>query len=139
MSILRVIAVAVVATVATACVAVKPPPPPQIPELPAAPAAASIAGTWVLTTESRMGSHDADAVFTQAGAALAGKLVQQRSEMALTGSVKGDVVEFGFDVDVHGRTLTIDYTGTVSGDTMSGTVHFGPFGEGKWSGTRKAP
>jgi hypothetical protein len=46
-------------------------------------------------------------------------------------------VNFGINVNVQGQNLQIDYTGTVTGDTMSGTVVFGSFGDGKWTGKKK--
>jgi D-glucosaminate-6-phosphate ammonia-lyase len=135
MSILRVVFVAAVASIAAACSTT----PSQQTASPAPPAAKimDVSGTWELNVESPMGSRASDAIFTQTGETLGGKMVSPRGEVPLTGSVDGDSVKWGINVNVQGQNLQIDYTGTVTGDTMSGTVVFGSFGDGKWTGKRK--
>ena len=136
---LRLLCVAVVASIAAACstMSTKPssssaPPPP-----PAAAKVTDVSGTWELNVESPMGSRASDAIFTQTGETLGGKMVSPRGEMPLNGTIKGEAITFGLNVNVQGQNLQIDYTGTVTGDTMSGTVVFGSFGDGKWTGKRK--
>lgn len=136
---LRLLCVAVVASIAAACstMSTKPssssaPPPP-----PAAAKVTDVSGTWELNVESPMGSRASDAIFTQAGETLGGKMVSPRGEVPLNGTIKGEAITFGLNVNVQGQNLQIDYTGTVTGDTMSGTVVFGSFGDGKWTGKRK--
>jgi hypothetical protein len=136
MSILRLVFVAAVASVAAACSTTPaqqtaPPPPP------AAAKVMDVSGTWELNVESPMGSRASDAIFTQTGETLGGKMVSPRGETPLTGTVSGETVKFGINVNVQGQNLQIDYTGTVTGDTMSGTVVFGSFGDGKFTGKRK--
>jgi hypothetical protein len=136
MSILRLVFVAAVASVAAACSTTPtqqaaPPPPP------AAAKVMDVSGTWELNVESPMGSRASDAIFTQTGETLGGKMVSPRGETPLTGTISGETVKFGINVNVQGQNLQIDYTGTVTGDTMSGTVVFGSFGDGKFTGKRK--
>lgn len=135
MSTLRVLFVAAVASIAAACSTAlfkeATPAPPT------APQAASVTGTWELNVESLMGSRTSDALLTQAGEQLSGKMVSPRGEVPLTGTIKGNAVAFELNVNVQGQDLQIDYSGTVTGDTMSGTVVFGSFGDGKWTGRRK--
>ena len=133
---LRLLCLAAVASIAAGCMTTPtqqsaPPPPP------AAAKVTDVTGTWELNVESPMGSRASDAVFTQAGETLGGKMVSSRGEVPLTGTIKGDAVAFGINVNVQGQDLQIDYTGTVTGDTMSGTVVFGSFGDGKWTGKKK--
>ena len=133
---LRLLCVAAVATIAAACTtpatqkSAPPPPPP-------AAKVTDVTGTWELNVESPMGSRASDAIFTQTGETLGGKMVSSRGEVPLTGTVSGDAVKFGINVNVQGQNLQIDYSGTVTGDTMSGTVVFGSFGDGKWTGKKK--
>jgi hypothetical protein len=136
MSISRLVFVAAVASIAAACTTTPsqntaPPPPP------AAAKIMDLSGTWELNVESPMGSRASDAIFTQTGETLGGKMVSPRGETPLTGTVAGDTVKFGINVNVQGQNLQIDYSGTVTGDTMSGTVVFGSFGDGKFTGKRK--
>ena len=135
MSILRVVFVAAVASIAAACSTT--PSPKTAPPPPAAAKITDVSGTWELNVESPMGSRASDAIFTQTGEALGGKMVSPRGEVPLTGTVSGDTVKFGINVNVQGQNLQIDYSGTVTGDTMSGTVVFGSFGDGKWTGKKK--
>lgn len=131
MSILRVLFVAAVASIAAACSTA------PFKEATPAPPTASVTGTWELNVESLMGSRTSDALLTQTGEQLSGKMVSPRGEVPLTGTIKGNAVAFGLNVNVQGQDLQIDYSGTVTGDTMSGTVVFGSFGDGKWTGRRK--
>ena len=134
---LRLLCVAVVASIAAACSTSPSQPSPSSAPPPPAAKGADVTGTWELNVESPMGSRASDAIFTQTGETLGGKMVSPRGEVPLTGTVSGDTVKFGINVNVQGQNLQIDYTGTVTGDTMSGTVVFGSFGDGKWTGKRK--
>jgi hypothetical protein len=136
MSILRVVFVAVVASIAAACSTTPSPKTAPTPP-PAAARITDVSGTWELNVESPMGSRASDAIFTQTGETLGGKMVSPRGEVPLTGTVSGDTVKFGINVNVQGQSLQIDYSGIVTGDTMSGTVVFGSFGDGKWTGKKK--
>jgi hypothetical protein len=136
MSILRLVFVAAVASVAAAC-STTPTQQAAPPAPPAADKVMDVSGTWELNVESPMGSRASDAIFTQTGETLGGKMVSPRGETPLTGTISGETVKFGINVNVQGQNLQIDYTGTVTGDTMSGTVVFGSFGDGKFTGKRK--
>ncbi|HEV8331200.1 MAG TPA: hypothetical protein VGQ22_07275 [Steroidobacteraceae bacterium] len=136
MSILRLVFVVAVASIAAACSTTPtqqaaPPPPP------AAAKVMDVSGAWELNVESPMGSRASDAIFTQTGETLGGKMVSPRGETPLTGTISGETVKWGINVNVQGQNLQIDYSGTVTGDTMSGTVVFGSFGDGKFTGKRK--
>lgn len=133
---LRLLCIAAVASIAAAC-SMTPASQQSAPPPPPAAKGTDVTGTWELLVESPMGTRPSDAVFTQTGEALGGKMVSPRGETPLTGTLKGDAIAFGINVNVQGQSLQIDYTGTVTGDTMSGTVVFGSFGDGKWTGKRK--
>ena len=133
---LRLLCLAAVASIAAAC-SMTPASQQSAPPPPPAAKGTDVTGTWELMVESPMGTRPSDAVFTQTGETLGGKMVSPRGEVPLNGTVKGDAISFGLNVNVQGQNLQIDYTGTVTGDTMSGTVVFGSFGDGKWTGKRK--
>ena len=133
---LRLLCVAAVATIAAACTTTSTTTQKSAPPPPAAKVT-DVTGTWELNVESPMGSRASDAIFTQSGETLAGKMVSPRGEVPLKGSIAGDAIKFGINVNVQGQDLQIDYTGTVTGDTMSGTVVFGSFGDGEWTGKKK--
>lgn len=98
---------------------------------------ADLTGVWVLTTESQMGSQEAQMSVRQTGAALAGTITGQGGTVDYTGSVNGAAVTFDFTINVQGTDLELDYSGTVEGDTMKGKAVFGQFGEGTFIAKRK--
>jgi hypothetical protein len=100
-------------------------------------AAADLSGSWVLTTESRMGTQDAQMTVRQTGSALAGTITGQAGSVDYTGSHNGGAVAFDFTINVQGTDLKLDYIGTVEGDTMKGKAVFGQFGEGTFTAKRK--
>jgi hypothetical protein len=112
------------------CMSAPPAAPPK-------PVAANVSGAWTMTVESPMGTRDSSAEFSQAGEQLSGKVVSPRGEVPIKGTIKGDDVAFGMNVNMQGQSLQIDYNGKVAGDAMSGTVKFGDFGDGKWTAKRK--
>lgn len=96
-----------------------------------------VTGTWELTIETPQGTSNPTAILKQDGESLTGTYKGRMGEVALKGSVKGSDIKFEFTVNAQGTDLTITYTGKVDGDSMSGTVEFGSFGSGNWSGKRK--
>ena len=131
MQILRILAVTSVLALG-ACGAT---PRPAEPIHPAA--LANVSGAWTMTVESPMGTRDTNAEFSQTGEQLGGKMVSPRGELPINGTVKGDDVAFGMNVNMQGQSLQIDYSGKVAGDAMQGTVKFGDYGDGKWTAKRK--
>ncbi len=103
-----------------------------------APVYPNVAGEWTLTVESPMGRDDVRARFIQDGDRLTGTLINAGEEIPAVGTVDGNSVNFGISLEVRGQPLQLDYAGTIEGDSMSGTVQFGPIGSGKFSGTRSA-
>lgn len=130
MKMLRVLAVAAVMSLVAACMSA---PSKEA----AAPAPKGVAGSWILTVESPMGTRDSEAIFNQTGEQLSGKMISPRGEAPFTGSLKGDAIAFDLTINAQGQELKLDYAGTVTGDTMAGTVQFGTFGDGKWTAKRK--
>jgi hypothetical protein len=106
---------------------------------PAAPAAAApaagnnVTGTWDGEVETSAGSGNPTITLKQEGEKVTGTYKGQLGDYPLTGWVKGEAFEFQFKVSgqVEG---TVIYKGTISGDTMKGTVDLA----GMASGTLKA-
>ncbi len=62
----------------------------------------------------------------------------------MTGSVQGSTVQFSWDTDFEGTPVAFRFTGTATGDTMSGSVEidFGELGgvsQSNWTATRAGP
>jgi hypothetical protein len=121
----------------TACTMTTPPSQEPVAPL-AVPLSSNIAGEWTLTVESPMGRDDVRAQFIQSGEQLTGTVINEGREIPVVGTVHGNLVNFGISLDIRGQPLQLDYAGRVEGDNMSGTVQFGPIGNGKFSGKRSA-
>jgi cytoskeletal protein CcmA (bactofilin family) len=102
-----------------------------------APKPIDVTGVWESTVESPQGSLTSTATYKQNGEELTGTHVGQLGELQLKGTVKGKAIAYTITVDMGGQQLTITYSGTVDGDTITGTAEFGGMGSGNWTVKRK--
>jgi hypothetical protein len=110
----------------------------------AAPAAAApssgdkidMTGAWSVTVETDGGSGNPSFTFKQEGEKLTGKYKGVFGESDLTGTVKGDKIDFSFKAtgQVEG---VVTYAGTTDGKTMKGKVNLAGMGEGTFSGKKQ--
>ena len=97
-----------------------------------------VTGKWTFAVETSAGSGTPVMTFKQDGEKLTGHYSGQLGEADLTGSVKGQDIEFKFSVDAQGMTLNAIYTGTVdSKDSMKGKVDLVGLGEGTFTAKRQ--
>jgi hypothetical protein len=110
-----------------------------------APAAASqtsssstinVTGSWVLEVETGQGNGSPSFTFKQEGEKLTGHYKGAFGEADLTGTVKGEQIEFSFKVTGQ-ADATIVYRGTTDGKTMKGKVALGELGEGTFTGKKQ--
>jgi hypothetical protein len=102
--------------------------------------AADVSGTWQETVETSQGSGSPTVVFQQEGEKLTGTFHSQIfGEAKITGSVKGNAIEFGFEGDAGGQTIKVSYKGTIESPTaMKGTAVYAGFDDkATWSATKK--
>lgn len=102
--------------------------------------AADITGTWQITVETSAGSGTPTVALEQHGEQLTGTFHSQiLGDAKLTGSVKGNAVEFGFAGSVDGQQIQVTYKGTIESPTvMKGTaVYAGLDDKATWSATKK--
>lgn len=101
--------------------------------------AADVSGKWTFTLEiSGVGTFNPNFEFKQDGEKLTGKYSGGLGNADLTGTVKGDQIEFSFKADYNGDPLTVVYKGTVeSGSKMKGTAKLGDMAEASWTGEKK--
>ena len=98
----------------------------------AADTPANVAGTWTISVSGAAGSAEQTVTLVQSGSKITGTFKGPRQSGPLEGTVDGNNIKF------HVATgVPIDYTGTVDGDSMKGTLQ-GPFGSGLWSAGRGA-
>ncbi len=82
--------------------------------------AADVTGTWQFTVETSQGTGSPTAVLQQQGEQLTGTFKSQvLGEVKITGSVKGNAIEFGFEGDAGGQTMKVSYKGTIESPTSN--------------------
>ena len=100
-------------------------------------AAFDISGKWQFTVDTDAGSGSPTFVFKQDGEKLSGTYSGLFGTAQLTGTVKGDAIEFSFEAAVQDQKGKIVYTGKIESATkMSGEVDLAGAAKGKWTGTK---
>jgi hypothetical protein len=103
---------------------------------PAVPAAADVSGSWDLTVESQQATSHPSITLIQEGEKLTGTYRGQMGDSALQGTLRGNEIRFNVTLKFQDASYVVTYSGTVSEDTMKGSVRFGDMGTGKWSARR---
>jgi hypothetical protein len=96
--------------------------------------AADISGKWTFDVVLDAGGGSPTFEFTQTGETLTGMYHGTFGDAKVTGTVKGDKVEFSFGSDAG----SAKYSGTLDGaDKMKGTVDYGELGKGTFTAAKK--
>jgi hypothetical protein len=85
--------------------------------------AVNVAGNWEMTSEGRNGPMTQTLAIQQDGATIKGTINGPRGEAPFEGTVSGNKVTFTVKRETPNGTFTIEYSGTVEGDSMKGTAH----------------
>jgi len=98
--------------------------------------AADISGAWEFTVETAQRSGTPSFEFKQDGDKLTGTYSGMFGKAPISGTVKGDQVEFTFEVsNIDGK---VRYKGTLDGATrMKGEVEYGDIAKGTFTGKKK--
>ncbi|MEX2032499.1 MAG: hypothetical protein WEA81_06495 [Dehalococcoidia bacterium] len=97
----------------------------------------SVDGTWKITMNTPMGSRDVTLTLDTSGGGLAGEVGGAQGTQAVTnGKVDGDSATWDVEMSGPMGAMTLSYAGAVEGDSIKGTVQFGSFGSGDFSGSR---
>src|SRR5690606_5064873 len=93
-------------------------------------------GTWNVRIESPMGAQDAQLVLATEGATLTGRMTSPQGEIDITdGTVDGDSLAWKAAL-TQPMPITLEFTATVGGDSISGTTTLGSFGSATFAGSR---
>ena len=96
----------------------------------------AVDGNWNLTMSTPMGERKATLSLKSSGGTLTGTQgAEGNSTEIFDGSVSGDDVAWNISI-TNPMPLTLNFTGKVSGDSMSGEVGIGPMGSFPFTGTR---
>ena len=106
---------------------------------PAAAQDLDLTGEWVFTVQSPNGSGIRQVTFFQDGDVLTGTIASSQAEGDLEGVLDGDQATFTVVITMDSGVFAITYDATVTGDEMEGTVDFGDYGQGTFTGQRADP
>lgn len=96
-----------------------------------------VTGEWAFTVTTDQGSGNPTFTFKQDGEKLTGKYSGTFGSADLTGTVKGNAIQFSFTADVQGQQAPITYKGTVEKNTMKGTLDIAGMVSGTFTATKK--
>jgi opacity protein-like surface antigen len=92
--------------------------------------AADLTGQWTATFNTQIGEQHYTYTFKVDGEKLTGTAKNDRGTTDITnGTIKGDQISFDESLDFNGQTILIQYTGTVSGDSIKLHRKVGEFDE----------
>ncbi len=96
----------------------------------------ALEGNWNLTMQSPMGPRPVTAEFTSSGGAIGGNFTGAQGAAPVSGTIDGNAVNFAATVQGPMGQMELKFSGTLDGDSMSGTVAFGAFGSGTFTGSK---
>jgi hypothetical protein len=96
----------------------------------------SVDGTWNITMQTPLGARDGSVTLSTAGGGLTGTMAAENGTTDIAdGAVDGNKVSWKADI-TDPMALTLEFSATIDGDTLSGSVKLGMFGMAPLSGTR---
>ena len=96
----------------------------------------AVDGNWNITMSTPMGERNATLSLTSAGMTLTGTQgADGNSGEIFDGTVDGDDIAWKLSI-TDPMPLTLNFTGKVAGDSMSGEMGIGPMGSFPFKGTR---
>ena len=111
--------------------------PPKIEsKMKSSAAPASVAGQWDVDVKFLASSARHTVVFEQTADRVVGTHMGETLGGDLRGTLDGQSIHFTSSHKIEGTRLGYDFSGGVSGDTMSGTVALGEYGQATWTAKR---
>ncbi|MFT7652932.1 MAG: hypothetical protein ACI9ON_002367 [Limisphaerales bacterium] len=93
-------------------------------------------GTWNTTINTPMGAQNGTLTLSTEGGTLTGKMASPQGEMDIQDTgIDGETLTWKADITAP-MAMTLEFTASVSGDEISGSVKLGAFGNADFSGTR---
>jgi hypothetical protein len=96
----------------------------------------SVEGEWDAVFNTPGGPRPFKLVLKVDGERLTGTAKRPSGDVPVAGTIKGIDISFSYSISYNGNTVTLNYTGKVSGDSMSGTVMFNENASDEWSAKR---
>jgi hypothetical protein len=92
-------------------------------------------GNWKITINTPMGAQEVTASITTSGDTFTGKTSGRMGDADISGKVAGDTLTWSSAI-TQPMPMTLEFEATASGDTMTGNVKLGAFGNAPLSGVR---
>ena len=97
----------------------------------------AVDGTYKIEIDTPMGKQESTLTLKAAGDKLSGSMESMFGKMDFSGGkVKGNDVAFSMKMSGPMGDMTLEYTGTVSGNEISGNVKAGDFGSSPYKGKK---
>ncbi len=96
---------------------------------------ASADGNWKITINTPMGAQEVTANITTSGDTFTGRTEGRMGSQEIQGKVDGDTLTWSANI-TNPMPMQLDFQATVNGDSMTGNVKLGAFGNAPLSGTR---
>jgi hypothetical protein len=101
--------------------------------------AVDLTGEWELVVQSPNGTGTRTLTLVQTGDSLRGTVSSSRASGELEGVIEGDTIAFTALLMMESGLFPVTYRGTFTEDEMAGTIDFGDYGAGRFSGRRSKP
>ena len=96
----------------------------------------NVDGTWSVTTNTPMGPQQGTLTLAADGDKLTGNVSGAQGSLDIhSGAVDGNDVSWKVEM-TSPMAMTLEFSGTVDGDSISGNVKLGAFGDATFEGTR---
>lgn len=97
----------------------------------------NVPGDWEMTMEMRGREMTRNLHIDQDGEIITVTMEGRMGEITGEGTIKGNKIEWSVTRSTQRGDMTMAYSGTVEGDTMSGEVQMGDFGSTEWTAKKK--
>jgi hypothetical protein len=96
----------------------------------------TLTGEWSATVQAPRGALEYTMYLTQEGPRLTGYFQSQYGEIPLKGTVNGDQIKLSWTMMDGSKEVNVTMTGTVKGNSISGTATLGTIGDGAFRAER---
>jgi hypothetical protein len=100
-------------------------------------AGVSVDGAWIVNYKTPIAALSALVTLDTGTGAVTGSMKSMLGEIPIeSGSAEGNRVSWQATMPIPAMDMTMEFTGDVDGDAISGTVTMGPLGTVPFTGTR---
>lgn len=93
-------------------------------------------GTWDITMNTPMGAQNAKLELSSDGVVLTGRMTSPQGDADVQeGTIDGNSLSWKADITTP-ISMTLEFSATLDGDSISGSVKLGAFGTASFSGSR---